>query len=280
MKSEPPPSMPKITWAPVYFEPLPGSGERITIAVCALGEGSEPQCISSIDPPTISRVFPESKGFMRDAIEMVRESLVSYSRETKGLNGWVPPFEGVELGTLESGTAPDLPEVLSAALQLSSFLYRQEPQQSKTQSPRNQNWASSVKSLLIEKDRALKQLIGARVCLANVDVPSEFYFLSPNYAANLITFPRRAFKQSLVEARAKAWSLDQLDQAPSLLFRPERRELLAGMPRDADHKDSSRLQDCIEELKEEALRRRIEVLQFESAEQTADHIIDRHYAMA
>ena len=269
----------KVSWAPVYFEPLPGSGERFTIAVCVIPEGREPECIPSLQPSTVNKVFPEDRSFLRDAVEMVRESLQAYVRETNSFQGWRPPFDGVELGTPASGKTRNTSEFLDAALHLTSALYRPELQAKTTSKPKKANWTSSVRSLLIERDERMKPLVDARICLANIDLPSVFSFLSHSYAANLVSFAGR-LQETMREARAKAWSLDQLDQAPSILFRPECRELLAGIPNEGNQHESSKLQDCIDELRQEARRRNIQVLQFDQPEEAAEHILDRHYSTA
>lgn len=270
----------EVTWAPVYLEPLPGSGERITILVCVLAEGNAPQCFSSLGPSVIAKVFPGDHAYVTDLIEMVRQSLYSYTRETNSLRGWVPPLEGVELGAAADARADDLTEVVSSVLHHTSFLYRPEIEPRKAQKPKKANWTTSVRTLVIERDERLKPLVDARVCLANVDVPSEFSFLSHNYAANLVSFLGSSLLTTMREARAKAWSLDQLDQAPSILFKPENRELLAGMPGEGSKIDPRKLSDCIDELRQEASRRNIGVLQFDHPEEAADHIIERHHALA
>ena len=271
--------MTKVTWAPVYFEPLPGSGERITVAVCVLGEGHDPQCSPSLDPTVLTKVFPEDQRFVRDVVAMVQESLYAHTCETHSFNGWEPPIEGFELGLPQSGESRDIEEVLSAALRLTSFLHRPEAHQKRCQELTRVKWASSVRSHLVERDDRLRPLVNARVRLSKVNVPCVFSFLSDNYAANLVSFVGR-LQESMREARAKAWSLDQLDQAPSILFRPEYRELLAGMPNEGNQHESSKLQDCIDELRQEAGRRNIQVLQFDQPEEAAEHILDRHYSTA
>ncbi|MCY4278126.1 MAG: hypothetical protein OXE81_09875 [Gammaproteobacteria bacterium] len=264
----------KIQWAPIYVEPLHGSGERITMGVCAIVRGKEPIFKLSADSKTLRRIFhAQEYKYLSEAAEMVGESFLDQARKGVSLNDWIPPLAGVEVGAANTSEVSDdhsqLEEFLASAMRLTSCLYHPN-----TSSSRRVNWSKSIRETLIDLDKRLAPMLNAKVSLARYDVVSEFEFLSHSYAANLVSFGNRRISDALREARAKAWSLDQLPHAPDLLFRPANRELIAGISNSLD--DKKKVEEALDEMCQEAARRNIGVVTFDSPKEAAAHIFDMH----
>lgn len=263
-----------IQWAPIYVEPLHGSGERITMGVCAVVQGKEPIFRLSADSKTLRRIFhTEEYKYLSEVAELVGESFRDQAVEGISLDDWSPPLTGVELGTTNTSEVSDdhsqLEEFLSSAMRLTSCLYHPTTDQS----PRV-NWSKSIRESLADLDHELVPMLNAKVPLARHDHVSEFEFLSHSYAANLVSFGNRRIPDVLREARAKAWSLDQLPYAPDLLFRPTNRELIAGISGPLD--GTKKVEETIDEMCQEAARRNIGVVRFSSPNEAAAHIYERH----
>lgn len=102
--------------------------------------------------------------------------------------------------------------------------------------------------------------------------------LNPSFAANLTSLEPGKLKRQPEDARAKLWSLHLLADAPNYLFKPEVRELLAGVNVKEDHPKRNIVMEAVEELRDEAERRDIEVTQVNSVQTAAQHILDRALA--
>ena len=96
---------------------------------------------------------------------------------------------------------------------------------------------------------------------------STFTFFGVNLAANFVLLNPQRLTTSLREARAHLWNLSLVADAPDLLFRPSRLELLTGV-----RSEDERIPGVIEELAFEGGFRRVNVTRVESTEQAAEQI--------
>ena len=98
--------------------------------------------------------------------------------------------------------------------------------------------------------------------------PITFTFLGSSLAANVVVLSSQRLALSMREARAHLWNLSLVADAPDLLIKPQRLELLAGV-----REENARVRDAIEELDYEAKRRSVRVSRVESSEDAARRII-------
>ena len=109
--------------------------------------------------------------------------------------------------------------------------------------------------------------------LGNHEVPAIFTFYSPDLAASLVPLTHNKLKQKVEEARAKLWSLDMLSDAPNFLFKPTRRELLAACESNEQDSKKNLIFEAVEELRDEASRRGVELADVSSPAEAARHIL-------
>ena len=259
-----------IDWASVLMEPMAGCGERITVAVAAMDDLGNRRVVGTVQPKMARLLFADQAGLYQDMVTLAVESLSGWSAETGGLEGWTPPLAGMSLGTIHQCHVESVDVALERAMHMVSFLHRGTLAMP-TKQPRVR-WERAVRDGLLERDSRLANNVNAKIHLADRDVPATFTFLSAAYAANVVSFEGASISRAMNEARAKAWSLDRIGDAPSILFRPERRELLAGLP----HGDGPRRDDVLEavaEIQDEAQRRHLSVICVDSPETTIAHIL-------
>lgn len=271
---------PRSSWAPVLFEPIPGSEERLTIAVAAIDADGDYRCQATINPKAAKTVFQGTSGFVKDVVSVTIDSCESFLGSNGNLNAWEPPLDGVYLGKVQDVDISSLDELISFAAPFASFLYSgsldNETRRSVNENVRK--WDAQVKSIILSANTNLEHNFNVRVYLGNHDMPALFTFLSPSFAANLTSLTPGNLKRQLEDARAKLWSLHLLADAPNYLFRPEVRELLAGVGVAQDHPKRPLVTEAVEELRDEAERRDIAVTQVNSAQTAAQHILDKALA--
>lgn len=256
-------------WAPVLLQPVPGSDERVVIAIAAVGEG-DTRCMQTIDPSIVTAVFREDRKYVAELIQMATQSLREHLSHNPSLAAWPPPVEGVFLGAEQETVSSDIDELVRRAGAMSTVFHGDyfKPQ-SKT--PKRRRWSDEVTALLVDKDERLSDHLDVRVPLGSHDAPAQFTFLNPFFAANLVTFARSNLKQRIEQARAGLWSLDLLVDGP-YLFRPDRRELLTGTESPGESDDTS-VREAIDEIADEASRRDVIVTEFQSPQEVAEHIL-------
>lgn len=254
-------------WASVLLQPIPGADERIVIAIAAINDEGEARCLRTIDPANMNAIFRDERKYVSDLIAFVTDSLDTHLIHARCLDNWQPPVEGVFLGTHQRGKSADIDELVRRAASLSTVFYGDCLQpQSATVKPRR--WMEEISSILATRDKRLCSHLDVRVPLGCHDAPARFSFLDSGFAANLVTFSKSNWKSRVEAARAGLWSLSMLADAP-YIFRPERKELLAGTDID---KPDAKVQEAIDEITDEASRRDVLVTTLSTPEAVADHI--------
>ena len=84
-------------WHAIYLEPIVGSGERVTIAVAAIGEDKSFKVIQAIRTELLDCLYGMQAKNIQNMINWLIESANKFITESGFLNGWSPPFEGVEI---------------------------------------------------------------------------------------------------------------------------------------------------------------------------------------
>lgn len=225
-------------------------------------------------------MFRGERGFVQDVVSVVLASCEAFLGSNQDLNAWEPPLDGVYLGEVQDVEIASLDELISFTAPFASFLYSEslDNQTKRLPDERSRKWDDQVKSIILRANTKLEHNFNVRVYLGNHDVPAFFTFLSPSFAANLASLTPSNIKRQLEDAWAKLWSLHLLADAPNYLFKPEVRELLAGVGVAQDHPKRAIVTEAVEELKDEAERRDITVIQVNSAQAAAQHIVDRALA--
>ena len=256
-------------WAPVLFQPIPGSEERVVIAIAAV-DGTETRCMQTIDPSILNAVFRDDRRYVTDVIRLATQSLREHLTHNPSLAAWPPPMETVFLGSEQQTTSSDIDELVRRAGAMST-VFHADYFQAQSKVPKERQWTEEVLAILLERNERLSDHLQVRVPLGGHDAPAQFTFLNPSLAANLVTFSRSNLKRRLEQARADLWSLSLLADAP-YIFRPQRRELLAGADSPKEGEDAN-VREAIDEIADEASRRDVLVTEFQTPGQVAEHIL-------
>ena len=258
-------------WATVLLQPMPGSNERIVVAVAAVNDNGEKRCLRTIDPANVKAVFRDEHRYVSSLIDFVEDSLGTHLAHDQALEDWAPPVEGVFLTAQQRAKAADIDEFVRRAASLSTIFYHDHLlPQPKAAKPRR--WIDAIASILAARDERLCNHLEVRVPLGGHDAPATFSFLDPGFAANLVTFSQGNLKRRVEDARADLWSLSLLADAP-YIFRPKRKELLAG----TDAEPEASVREAIAEIADEASRRDVLVTELATPEAVADHIVHHAY---
>ncbi len=92
--------------APVYFEPMMGSGEWLTVLVAIIGPESA-RVIPSIRQMAIRAMYGVKSSQFSGHVALIRESLLDHLNRSGAFEGWRPPLSGVRLGEVRALLADD-----------------------------------------------------------------------------------------------------------------------------------------------------------------------------
>jgi hypothetical protein len=214
--SLPPLPIYRAQWMPVYWEPMRGSDERLTVAIAARGEIGEYEVHICIRPDILRALYGRQGEAARGLITLVADDLAAHLRQGNGLSEWQPPITGVYTGSVRPALADDLRGVIRQALTLTSSLAHladvdqdRDDDQIEDISPAEQ-WRDAVKSMTV----TIRPELG---CKFDVSLPlyssssieTRFGFLCVEWAAQFDVIRPDQAKSRFREAQRKLWTLKQ-----------------------------------------------------------------------
>lgn len=206
LKFPPPYDGVRAKWAPIFVEPILGSGERITIAVAAIGEKEivitpvpEMAALKSFYGKQVGGVVFEAEA----AIEAFRPDL-----EERGVLALTEPgtaFSGIFVGQIRDGAGDSVAEIAEDGLRLcASLFYR--PANPKHYSV--QNLRADVRRFVSKKHQSLEKSFNYRFQCTNNARPTRIDFAGEVLVANLGLLAPTKIAESVKAAKAGVCDLE------------------------------------------------------------------------
>jgi hypothetical protein len=268
----------KFSWRSVQVEPIPDSGERITLGAIVKGEDNAVMAAKLVRAAKINKMFGQKfSNRILEALDMAITSAEDFYSNNKISDNWVPPLDGFFVGGCRDSVAENIEEAIvhSARYCSSLSVYLEENKRSdelKIDVFNPQTWRKEIFNQIKVIRVGFEDYFEKAVNLSGSGVPFKFGFISAKYAAHFDTIStnKTIRQEALVRAQSKLWQLDQLRDS-SQLFYQDRYELVLYQP--AEQEDAF-VNDFVEELRNEATRRDLGLYASSSPEKTAQHIID------
>jgi hypothetical protein len=258
-------------WAPLYVEPMIGSGERLTFAIAAFGnDGSS--IVSRIVRSEVLRVLYGQKAKAFSEMLAAAEAQVAEVLEKKELTVAFATA-GFELGEFREARGRNLQDLVdqgrmmcaslaaaSAEIQQASDVEEDERQTGK--------WAAKVQAHVVKTAADLGAYFSRTWTPRGSKIPAKFGYYDGRYAAHFGVVRRDSPTGSLYHLKARLWELDSakgdlagdIRQKDLLLARPN----LSSASISLTTRD--RVRDVLEEVTMEADRHNIYVLHTEKAD--------------
>ncbi|MCY3620905.1 MAG: hypothetical protein OXH68_04240 [Gammaproteobacteria bacterium] len=215
-------------------------------------------------------LFHDGASRLGAVIDASVASLRSHLESRLELDGWQSPFEGVSLGNGSTVYVRRFNDAFAIAAKTCAVFgepgIMDEVVDDDLLEP--DPWKTPVADVLRELRPQLSNSVEAQLSLATTEHTITFTFFGVNLAANFVLLNPQRLTTSLREARAHLWNLSLVADAPDLLFRPNRLELLTGV-----RSEDERMRGVIEELAFEGGFRRVNVTRVDSTEQAAEQIV-------
>jgi hypothetical protein len=109
-------------WMPIYFEPITLSGERITLAVAALGKDGTREIRLAPREQVLECLYGAKARDVQEIYNWIEESLQEYISAQNSFSGWLPPLDGISVGNVQHTFSDTIDGVIQQAIRRSASL--------------------------------------------------------------------------------------------------------------------------------------------------------------
>lgn len=177
----------KAAWAPIYFEPIMGSGERLTVAVVAIAENGEFKINQSIRQDVVKAMYGNKSEQFNSLIQLIISNLTLHLSKIKNLENWCPPMQGVTLGKIKQTYSTDITGVLRQAVMLSASMssldFYSNDEENEQYSSEN-TWSKLVKDAVLVKHAHFSHYFNQQFKVTKEARAAKIFFLSDRSAIN------------------------------------------------------------------------------------------------
>jgi hypothetical protein len=279
-------------WAPLYIEPMIGSGERLAIGVAVAADGN----FLVVPVPALERLSciygTENEALLfaaRSALDSMQGVLAKSG--PNGLDSWSSPFDGIFKGAIRIGAGNSMGEIARSALTLCSSLVEKIADADEVDEPRAAISESRLEKLIKERVVAarpgLEQAFGRKFQAHPKARAAKVGFVGQRIAANFSLLAPPYVSRQVKDAKAKLWDLAQVQEylhAKEFNLSPNinRFELLIHRVRDDDPQYSDQqilqVQEAVYELEAEADKKEIRCRPLLSTDEIAGIIVEAEAA--
>lgn len=223
-------------WRAIQLEPIVGSGERITVAISALGQNGEHKAIQAIRPELLECLYGNKAKDISNLISLILHSI---KKQRNHLNEWIAPFEGVVITPAQKTISKDINGILRQAIQFSASLstlaltVEHNEETLSTQVKReNTRWVNIIKELVVSSKPTLSPYFDAQYqATEKSPIKSKLSFASPSYVANLGILQPTRLSPSAQSIKSKILDIEIFkDVHPLFQDSPMKREIIVGIP--------------------------------------------------
>lgn len=280
------------TWTSIYLEPMMASGERLTIAVAAIGKNGECRVSPAIRAHVLDAMFGIQAEGLSKMIKLVCSSLQRHIQLTNSFDGWSPPFSGVTLGKIRDTSSSDIVGLLRQAVSMTASLAaldfeaveeEAETIEDEDTGSRRDLWPKLFEEAVITKDPRLAIYFNQTFEVSDKARPAKIFFLSGRSAINTGKLIPGSSLSGLFE-RNKARLLDLLvvRDRDNILFPRAHFELIVFRPSFDDPTYSERqidsLKRSIEALEQAGDKHDLRVLTVQSEFEAAERLLNAEAA--
>jgi hypothetical protein len=233
-------------WRPLYWEPVPGTGERLMVGVVHSFAG-ELRCVRTIRDDVLDCLFGKAASGLRRLIDhslSLYQAAGTAARSVEPLNG---PLAGVFAGPVRVTEASSAAELLQTACLLYSSLGNldkldeSEESDAPQQDDVNRRFGSEVKIEVIKTRADLAAGFGRGGTLIKGGQKVKFGYFAPTAVLHFTVLHPVRQSASIRDARARIFELHRAREVASI----ERAALIAAVPRSDDATLGSRQREVL-----------------------------------
>lgn len=269
-------------WWPVQVETVPGSGEKLTVAVVVRDGSGTASVRQAITPATLNSIFGTAAG--KGMQLLVGHTMLDLHAQLKAachVDKLEMPFGSVYMGRARECVARDLNEVfdiamrMSTAFSLSQFGIQRHETGDREARAAFAEWADKVREQVLTAEFIERMAHAFNVRLAvSSHRGIRVGFLFQSYVAQLgVLRPGKSSSADVRALKLKLFDLDVLRREQLLPF--DRAELLVGFQQPGDNytrRQHEAMAESWKFIEHEALVRDVGLVRCESASAAAAHL--------
>lgn len=270
-------------WAPVYLEPMHGSGERFVALVVASDADGAFHVETTLRPKVLQCMYGDRAEVIASLVELVEEALQDHFAFGGSLQNWSSPLSSFVLGPVRNAIGPDLMGVALRGASLTASLaavLAEEPQATEVVAvaPDVDRWLQQIRASLKMRTDSLDARFNGEVRVRDGASPTRIGYLGDRIAANFDALvPGPALSTRRVRSKARLVDLQILRDQVDQVFKRSSYELMLWMPEANSPAFSQRYLDgakaALAELEEFGDKHDLRVRPLHSADAAAAHIL-------
>lgn len=283
------------SWTSVYLEPMMASGERLTVAVAAIGKNGESRVSPAIRPHVIEAMFGVQAAGMAKMIGLICSSLQQHLQLRSCFDGWISPMSGVSLGRVRETSSVDLVGLLRQAVSMTASLAALDFSDAESEiddlaedidvgSGSNRDpWPKLFELAVLHRAERLSGFFNKTFEVSEKARPAKIFYLSERAAINTgRLIPGSALSGMFERNKARLLDLLVVRDRDDKIFPRAHFELVVFRPSFDDPTYSERqidsLRRSIEALEEAGDKHELRVQAVQSPEEAADRLLQSEAA--
>lgn len=264
-------------WAPLYLEPIPGSGERITFAVALLGPDGSPHIERLLRPDVLRLMYGPKARHLAAMFDMVEQDVRAALSARIPVQ---PSLQGFFLGSFRTGLGQSQADLIDQGRVMSASLATRGPGEiaaSDAEEDEKQTgiWAQKVQQIVTTTAADLAQNFHREWRPAGRHLPARFGYFDGHYAAHFGVVRRDRPTGSIYHLKSRLWELAScnagdlagtVENRDLLLFRPNPRSSSLGKS------ERKSIDQVIDQITADADQYRIFVLHTHDVSKAAQHL--------
>ena len=276
----------RATWAPIYLEPMLGSGERLTAAIVCIGHNNTFQIQVTLRARILKCMYGDAGTKVLGLAQLVAESMVDHLALGGKVGDWVPPTKSCFLGPARTALGDSLESVIRQAARLTSStsgadLEEIDPPDVDAHGVDVERWLHQVKASVVARAKSLESRFNGEVSIRAGAAPTRIGYLGDRIAANFDALIPGS-NLSMRRARSKSRLVDLQILRDIDLLQRNSYELLLWVPQPGSPQFTQRALDAANgarlEIEEFADKHGLRVIGFTDAELAADRILSAELA--
>ena len=267
-----------LSWRSIQVEPIPHSGERISVGTVVKGEDQSLIVAKLLPVQKLKKIYGEEFGKrIGDALQFCVDAAEKFYSLNPLSSNWTPPLDRFYLGNEKATLAKNIDDgLLVSAMHSSSFSVAFNAEKlkiaRKSELSAPEDWRKQIIKAVQMNRHDFDDCFQCKFQIHGSGVPFKFDFISEKYAAQFDAISAHgSFQHALVRAQSKLWQLDRLRDGDAL-FKPELCELLLRIPE--ENSSSGEVNEFVGELTHEASKRDISLYTSHSSVEAAHHLIE------
>ncbi len=220
----------KAVWWPVYFEPMPGSGERLTALVAAVDSSGRHQVRVTLRDSVLRALYGGKAEGVIQIVRIAADSLSRHLESSSDARQWLSPLTGFFVGEQDHARSDGLDGVIRQATRMcASFGVIQAVSQTESDSElAGLQWRDAVKAQLAGNTPELVAFFDKKVALRDEKMSVRIGFMNDRYAAQFGVLRHSATRVQRDVMNLKGRIIDLAQLQGDLFAYAENREIIIG----------------------------------------------------